>query len=74
MAESVYGIEPHAQGVGRILIRHYVMAVNDRELACKIEIDSGLQSIETAAFTDKFATGVELFKLCSHKRNRWTSP
>ena len=63
MAETVYGVEPRATEVERILIRHYVMAVNDKELARKIVTDSGLRSIENVlAYADKFATGIELFE------------
>ena len=63
MAETVYGVVPRGQQVERILIRHYIMAVSDKELARKIITESNLRSIENVLeYADKFATGIVLYQ------------
>ena len=63
MAETVYGVAPRGQEVERILIRHYIMAVNDKKLARKIITESNLRTIENVLeYADKLATGIELYQ------------
>ena len=61
-AEAAYGDTPRAVEVEKTIIRNYVMALTDKDLARKIITESGAETLaEVIRYADKVATGIELF-------------
>ena len=62
LAEMAYGTEPRAPDVEKLLIRHYVLALNDRDIGRKIITESAANTLADAlAYADRRAMGEELF-------------
>ena len=62
LAEMAYGTKPRAPDIEKLLIRHYVLALNDRDIGRKIITESAADTLADAlAYADRRAMGEELF-------------
>ena len=58
LAKMSYGTEPRVPDVEKLLICHYVLALNDSDIGRKIIMES---AVNTLAYADRLAMGEEIF-------------